>query len=214
MTQFPNFGLINQLSRQMSTNTTPKVLDYQVDNVNGYTYIPTSTDLVHSYIPYNNSAISQQQRFNSIANELMYMNRSDTNDDAITKNIINQSSVLNSLVNPNNQLTENNARTEFNRSLLNTTANKGIIKENDSSSNNQSTNNDMNTVANDRVNKNVYVNDVLYIVVWILIAFMIFMIIQMYLSQKKLEFMMSIYSNVNRRPISYDELNSDMFYNA
>ena len=72
----------------------------------------------------------------------------------------------------------------------------------------------MNTVANDRVNKNVYVNDVLYIVVWILIAFMIFMIIQMYLSQKKLEYMMSIYSNVNRRPISYDELNSDMFYNA
>ena len=214
MTQFPNFGLINQLSRQISTNTTPKVLDYQVDNVNGYTYIPTSTDLVHSYIPYNNSAISQQQRFNSIANELMYMNRSDTNDDAITKNIVNQSSVLNSLVNPNNQLTENNARTEFNRSLLNTTANKGIIKENDSSSNNQSTNNDMNTVANTRVNKNINVNDVLYIVVWILIAFMVFMIIQMYLSQKKLEFMMNVYSNINRRATPYDELNSDMFYNA
>ena len=214
MTQFPNFGLINQLSRQISTNTTPKVLDYQVDNVNGYTYIPTSTDLVHSYIPYNNTAISQQQRFNSIANELMYMNKSDTNDDVITKNIVNQSSVLNSLVNPNNQLTENNARTEFNRSLLNTTANKGIIKENDSSSNNKSTNDDMNTSSNTRINKSININDALYIVAWILIAFMVFMIIQMYLSQKKLELMMNIYSNINRRPTSYYELNSDMFYNA
>ena len=37
MTEFPNFGLINQMSKHIANNASPKILDYQTSGSRGYT---------------------------------------------------------------------------------------------------------------------------------------------------------------------------------
>lgn len=225
MTDFPNFGLINQMSKHIANNASPRILDYQSNGSSGYMYAPTSTDLISQATSTGNS-ISQQQRFNAIADQLIYgdkllnVNRMNMNANAsVNANMNNetafdlpyeyggrsrqQESVINTLIKqqptnyPVNNVTQNTA-------LLNQTAEQGIIndnsnipKENFSPDN---VNSNSGIVARESQNK-------LNIIGIVIICFILFMLIQLYLSQKKLEFMMNIYKP-SRRPKLNDIYNT------
>ena len=200
MTEFPNFGLINQMSKHIANNASPKILDYQTSGSRGYTYSPSSTDLITQSVSSNNS-ISQQQRFNAIADQLIYSNNvlnegnmnsnaiyPTTSDRNVEHRIIRQGSVIDSLIDPQQTNYANSVR---NGEMLNNTVSQGRI--NDTSGKKESF---MNEIVSD-----VKVKDSqskLNIIGVIIICFILFMLIQLYLSQKKLEFMMSIY-----KPLPY-----------
>lgn len=210
MTDFPNFGLINQMSKHIANNASPRILDYQSNGSSGYMYAPTSTDLISQATSTGNS-ISQQQRFNAIADQLIYgdkllnANRMNMNANANTSVNANnettfdlpyeyggrsrqQESVINTLIKqqptnyPVNNVTQNTA-------LLNQTAEQGIINDN--------SNIPKENFSPDNANSNGILikesQNKLNIIGIVIICFILFMLIQLYLSQKKLEFMMNIY---------------------
>lgn len=196
MTEFPNFGLINQMSKHIANNASPKILDYQTSESRGYTYSPSSTDLITQSM--SNNSISQQQRFNAIADQLIYSNNAlnggNMNNNAIypatydrntEQRIMRQGSVIDSLIEPQQLNYTNSVR---NVDMLNNTASQGRI--NDTPEKKESF---MNEIVPD-----VKVKDPqsrLNIIGVIIICFVLFMLIQLYLSQKKLEFMISIYKS-------------------
>ena len=210
MTEFPNFGLINQMSKHIANNASPRILDYQSNEHQGYFYSPSSTDLITQPMSFNNS-ISQQQRFNAIADQLIYSNNafrghdnetintqySTSNDRTAEQRIMKQGSVIDSLIDPQNT----NYTTNINSSQNVGLNNSNVMHLNEALNN---------TVSQGRINDSIdkkesFVNEVmsnmkikdsqnkLNIISIIIICFILFMLIQLYLSQKKLEFMMSIY---------------------
>lgn len=222
MTDFPNFGLINQMSKHIANNASPRILDYQSNGSSGYMYAPTSTDLISQATSTGNS-ISQQQRFNAIADQLIYgdkllnANRMNMNMNA-NANMNNettfdlpykyggrsrqQESVINTLIKqqptnyPVNNITQNTA-------LLNQTAEQGVINDN--------SNIPKENFSSDNVNSNRILvkesQNKLNIIGIVIICFILFMLIQLYLSQKKLEFMMNVYKP-SRRPQLNDVYNT------
>lgn len=199
MTEFPNFGLINQMSKHIANNASPRVLDYQSNGNDGYIYSPSSTDLVSQFMPINNS-ISQQQRFNAIADQLIYSNNTFREDDkgmnntaySISNNqnaeqrIMRQGSTIDSLINPQhiNYASNNNSGQN---TALNSVVSQGRINDNIEKKESFENGTTSNTKIKDSQNK-------LNLISAIIICFILFMLIQLYLSQKKLEFMLSIYS--------------------
>ena len=180
MTSFPNFGLINQMSKHLANNTSPRVLDYNISDYNGYRYTPTSTDLITQPLSTNNS-ITQQQRFNAMAEQLMFNN--DRINPIPENAIIRQGSVIDNLISPQQSLGTTNLGTNG----LNTTATLGRI--NDTPEKKESFIFQDESLPRETQNK-------LNIIGTIIIVFIVFMLIQLYLSQKKLEFMMNIYKPV------------------
>lgn len=230
MTDFPNFGLINQMSKHIANNASPRILDYQSNGSSGYMYAPTSTDLISQATSTGNS-ISQQQRFNAIADQLIYgdkllnANRMNMNMNANANASVNananmnngttfdlpyeyggrsrqQESVINTLIKqqptnyPVNNVTQNTAS-------LNQTAEQGVINDN--------SNVPKENFSPDNVNPNGMLvkesQNKLNIIGIVIICFILFMLIQLYLSQKKLEFMMNIYKP-SRRPKLNDVYNT------
>ena len=201
MTEFPNFGLINQMSKHIANNTSPRVLDYQSNGNVGYVYTPSSTDLITHSMPISNS-ISQQQRFNAIADQLIYSNNvfrenekdinnnnsiyPMSNNQNVEQRIMRQGSVIDSLIDPQYANYNTSNINSAQNSMLNNTASQGRI--NDATGKKESfTNEDIsNMKTKDSQNK-------LNVIGVIIICFILFMLIQLYLSQKKMEFMMSIY---------------------
>lgn len=222
MTDFPNFGLINQMSKHIANNASPRILDYQSNGSSGYMYAPTSTDLISQATSTGNS-ISQQQRFNAIADQLIYgdkllnANRMNINANA-NANMNNgttfdlpyeyggrsrqQESVINTLIKqqpsnyPVNNVTQNSVS-------LNQTAEQGVINDN--------SNVPKENFSSDNINSNGILikesQNKLNIIGIVIICFILFMLIQLYLSQKKLEFMMNIYKP-SRRPKLNDVYNT------
>lgn len=224
MTDFPNFGLINQMSKHIANNASPRILDYQSNGSSGYMYAPTSTDLISQATSTGNS-ISQQQRFNAIADQLIYGDKllnanrmnMDTNANA-NANMNNgttfdlpyeyggrsrqQESVINTLIKqqpsnyPVNNVTQNSVS-------LNQTAEQGVINDN--------SNVPKENFSSDNINSNGILikesQNKLNIIGIVIICFILFMLIQLYLSQKKLEFMMNIYKP-SRRPKLNDIYNT------
>lgn len=214
MTDFPNFGLINQMSKHIANNASPRILDYQSNGSSGYMYAPTSTDLISQATSTGNS-ISQQQRFNAIADQLIYgdklLNANRMNMNNETKFDLpyeyggrsrQQESVINTLIKqqptnyPVNNVTQNTAS-------LNQTAEQGVINDN--------SNVPKENFSPDNVNSNGLLmkesQNKLNIIGIVIICFILFMLIQLYLSQKKLEFMMNIYKP-SRRPKLNDVYNT------
>ena len=222
MTDFPNFGLINQMSKHIANNASPRILDYQSNGSSGYMYAPTSTDLISQATSTGNS-ISQQQRFNAIADQLIYgdklLNANRMNMNMNTNVNMNnettfdlpyeyggrsrqQESVINTLIKqqpsnyPVNNVTQNSVS-------LNQTAEQGIINDN--------SNIPKENFSSDNVNSNGILikesQNKLNIIGIVIICFILFMLIQLYLSQKKLEFMMNIYKP-SRRPKLNDVYNT------
>ena len=222
MTDFPNFGLINQMSKHIANNASPRILDYQSNGSSGYMYAPTSTDLISQATSTGNS-ISQQQRFNAIADQLIYgdklLNTNRMNMNMNTNVNMNnettfdlpyeyggrsrqQESVINTLIKqqpsnyPVNNVTQNSVS-------LNQTAEQGIINDN--------SNIPKENFSSDNVNSNGILikesQNKLNIIGIVIICFILFMLIQLYLSQKKLEFMMNIYKP-SRRPKLNDVYNT------
>ena len=185
MTSFPNFGLINQMSKHLANNTSPRVLDYNISDYNGYRYTPTSTDLITQPLSTNNS-ITQQQRFNAMAEQLMYNN--DRINPIPENTIIRQGSVIDNLISPQQSLNTTSLNTtNLGTTGLNTTATLGRI--NDIPEKKESFIFQDESLLKETQNK-------LNIVGTIIVVFIVFMLIQLYLSQKKLEFMMNIYKPV------------------
>ena len=198
MTEFPNFGLINQMSKHIANNASPRVLDYQSNGNRGYIYSPSSTDLVTQSMPINNS-ISQQQRFNAVADQLIYSNNafregdkdmnntiySMPNNQNAEQRIMRQGSVIDSLIDPQHINYASNINPRQN-TALNNTVSQGRI--NDTIEKKESFANEImpDMKIKDSQSK-------LNVIGVIIICFILFMLIQLYLSQKKLEFMMSIY---------------------
>ena len=216
MTDFPNFGLINQMSKHIANNASPRILDYQSNGSSGYMYAPTSTDLISQATSTGNS-ISQQQRFNAIADQLIYGDKLlNANMNANINNGTTfdlpyeyggrsrqQESVINTLIKqqptnyPVNNVTQNTAS-------LNQTAEQGVINDN--------SNVPKENFSPDNVNLNSGIlaresQNKLNIIGIVIICFILFMLIQLYLSQKKLEFMMNIYKP-SRRPKLNDVYNT------
>lgn len=215
MTDFPNFGLINQMSKHIANNASPRILDYQSNGSSGYMYAPTSTDLISQATSTGNS-ISQQQRFNAIADQLIYGDKLlNANMNANMNNGTTfdlpyeyggrsrqQESVINTLIKqqptnyPVNNVTQNTAS-------LNQTAEQGVINDN--------SNVPKENFSPDNVNPNGMLvkesQNKLNIIGIVIICFILFMLIQLYLSQKKLEFMMNIYKP-SRRPKLNDVYNT------
>lgn len=201
MTEFPNFGLINQMSKHIANNASPRILDYQSNGNVGYVYTPTSTDLITHSIPINNS-ISQQQRFNAIADQLIYNNAFKENEKDINNNnsiyslannsnaeqrIIRQGSVIDSLIDPQQHANYNTTNINSNQNAtLNNTASQGRINDTTGKKESFTTEGMLDMKTKDSQNK-------LNVISIVIICFILFMLIQLYLSQKKLEFMMSIY---------------------
>ena len=216
MTDFPNFGLINQMSKHIANNASPRILDYQSNGSSGYMYAPTSTDLISQATSTGNS-ISQQQRFNAIADQLIYGDKLlNANMNANMNNGTTfdlpyeyggrsrqQESVINTLIKqqptnyPVNNVTQNTAS-------LNQTAEQGVINDNSNvpkeNFSPDSVNSNSGILARESQNK-------LNIIGIVIICFILFMLIQLYLSQKKLEFMMNIYKP-SRRPKLNDVYNT------
>lgn len=219
MTDFPNFGLINQMSKHIANNASPRILDYQSNGSSGYMYAPTSTDLISQATSTGNS-ISQQQRFNAIADQLIYgdklLNANRMNANANMNNETKfdlpyeyggrsrqQESVINTLIKqqppnyPVNNVTQNTTP-------LNQTAEQGVINDNSNvpkenfSSNNVNSNGMLIKESQNKLN----------IVGIVIICFILFMLIQLYLSQKKLEFMMNIYKPSHRPKLNNDVYNT------
>ena len=196
---FPNFGLINQMSKHLANNTSPRVLDYTVNGYDGYRYTPSSNDLVNQPLPVNNS-ITQQQRFNAMAEQLMFsgggggMGGAGVNGSGVSgvypistsqlmsnnaeRGIINQGNLIDSLTYPQQNYTQPSQ-------LLNSTALEGRINDPSSSKKEPF------ILGNELLPKDT--QSKINIVGTIIILFIVFMLVQLYLSQKKLEFMMSIY---------------------
>lgn len=179
MTTFPNFGLINQMSKHLANNTSPRILDYTMSDYNGYRYTPSSTDIASQ--PLVTNSISQQQRFNAMAEQLMY-NDNRSNNDVVNHNISHQNNMIDNLVNPPQTIQPQSQQ------VLNTTAPRGII--NDMNENKESFIIGDSLVTGETRNK-------FNIIRTIIIVFVVFMLIQLYLSQKKLEFMMNIYQTTH-----------------
>ena len=199
MTEFPNFGLINQMSKHIANNASPRVLDYQSNGNVGYVYTPSSTDLVTHTIPVNNS-ISQQQRFNAIADQLIYSNnvfRENeknnnnsiyplSNNSNVEQRIIRQGSVIDSLIDPQHANYNTTNINSDQNIALNNTASQGRINDTSGKKESFITEGIFDMKTKDSQSK-------LNVIGVIIICFILFMLIQLYLSQKKLEFMMSIY---------------------
>ena len=201
MTEFPNFGLINQMSKHIANNASPRVLDYQSNGNMGYVYTPTSTDLITHSIPINNS-ISQQQRFNAIADQLIYNNNTFrenekdinnnnsiyplSNNSNVEQRIIKQGSVIDSLINPQQANYNTTNINSSQNATLNATASQGRINDTTGKKESFTTEGMFDMKTKDSQNK-------LNVISIVIICFILFMLIQLYLSQKKLEFMMSIY---------------------
>lgn len=208
MTEFPNFGLMNQMSKHIANNASPKILDYQMNGNNGYIFSPTSTDLMTSYTPSNNS-ISQQQRFNAIADQLLYNNtlfnenkQNDTNSSYNQNSnqvAVQQRSIIDSLINPQQQVVYSNNTQSLPK--LNNKVEQGIIYDNASVPKERFTNNDgiMRIEPENRLN----------IIGVVIIGLILFMLIQLYLTQKKLEFMLSMYSNNVSQPYMRQQNNNN-----
>lgn len=184
MTEFPNFGLLNQMSKHIANNASPRILDYQINDTNGYSYSPTSTDYITQSIPTNNS-ITQQQRFNAIADQLMYNN--STRDYNLEQRMRNQGGVISSLIEPQLQ---RQAPQQNSNTYLNTTAEQGKI--NDNSGNSEKFESSNANQSNSSINPAIQVR--LNIISIIIIGFILFMLFQLYISQKKLELMVDLYN--------------------
>ena len=209
MTEFPNFGLINQMSKHIANNASPKILDYQTSGSRGYVYTPSSTDLVTHTIPVNNS-ISQQQRFNAIADQLIYNNnvfRENeknnnnsvyplSNNSNVEQRIIRQGSVIDSLIDPQHANYNTTNINSDQNIALNNTASQGRINDTSGKKESFITEGIFDMKTKDSQNK-------LNVIGVVIICFILFMLIQLYLSQKKLEFMMSIY-----KPLPYGNQHS------
>lgn len=181
MTTFPNFGLINQMSKHLANNTSPRILDYNVSNYNGYTYTPSSTDLVNQPLSTNNS-ITQQQRFNAMAEQLMLSgvgNSGGGSGEDINNNvehrIIRQGNLIDNLIMPQQNI---NPQTQ----MLNTTAPQGRINDNKEG-----------FIFHDEMMTKEAARNRNNIIGTVIIVFIVFMLVQLYLSQKKLEIMMNVY---------------------
>ena len=227
MTQFPNFGLLNQMSKYVANNTSPKILDYQQNDQNGYTYLPSSNDLTSFNPPIDNSIV-QQQRFNAIADQLLsssvasssassspsLSNSSSTsstsassaykiqNSNPFSNVEMNQQQggALNSLINP--QLNQSFRQSQYNNHLIHQNGNNEIPNTGNSGGLNTS-------VTQERINDNIGKESFglfsksnssesevrINIITIIIVCFIVFMLIQLYLSQKKLEFMMNVYKS-------------------
>lgn len=182
------------MSKHLANNTSPRVLDYSVNDYNGYRYMPSSNDLVNQPLPVNNS-ITQQQRFNAMAEQLMFNSvgggsgggsgggyptspsqAMTTNN--VERNIINQGNLIDGLIYPQQNYTQPSQ-------LLNSTALEGKINDPSLSKKEPF------MFGNELLPKDT--QSKINIVGTIIILFIVFMLVQLYLSQKKLEFMMSIY---------------------
>ena len=185
------------MSRHIANNASPKILDYQTSSNTGYTYAPASNDFITQPMPVANT-ITQQQRFNAIADQLMYTNNSiNNNDNAITKDInVNRGSVIDSLINAPQNTNSNTVNNST--ALLNTTAPLGKLNmSNEEKKESFGTNENDEKIKpdTDKLKLLRESQNKLNIIGVILVCFIIFMLIQLYLSQKKLEFMMNIYTS-------------------
>ena len=226
MTQFPNFGLLNQMSKYVANNTSPKILDYQQNDQNGYTYLPSSSDLT-SYNPPTDNSVTQQQRFNAIAEQLLSSSVAQSglsnnssmsstsassaykiqNSNPFSNVEMNQQQggALNSLINP--QLNQSFRQSQYHPQP------QPLMFQNANDMNNATGAGGLNTsVTQERINdttdskesfglfskikSNGSESEIrLNIITVIIICFIVFMLIQLYLSQKKLEFMMNVYKS-------------------
>ena len=257
MTGFPNFGLINQMSRHLANNAAPKILDYQTNGNDGYVYKPSSTDLITPYSSVGNGSLAQQQRFNAIADQLMYASRNanianlngnvngnpysnlngnpygsgfeytnayvngynngyangnvagyatsdviqggnypgtvdlssyliPTTTKGVDQRIMKQESIIDKLVKPISMLKTKSSETGSSR--LNTTVQEGKINDMDKESF------DVDSIKVGLMGSgNNESQQKINIIGIVIICFIVFMLIQLYLSQKKIEFMMSVY---------------------
>ena len=249
MTGFPNFGLINQMSRHLANNAAPKILDYQTNGNDGYMYKPSSTDLITPYSSVGNGSLAQQQRFNAIADQLMYASRNanianlngnvnaspygsgfeytnayvngynngyangnvagyatsdviqggtypgtvdqstyliPTTTKGVDQRIMKQESIIDKLVKPISMLSSKSNETGSSR--LNTTAQEGKINDTDKESFGvDSIKAGLMGSGNNESQQKINIIGI------VIICFVVFMLIQLYLSQKKIEFMMSVY---------------------
>lgn len=197
MTYFPNFGLINGMTKHLVNNNSPKILDYSVDGRNGYTYAPVSSDLVNGVLPTSN-AFTQQQRLNAVLDDIIYANSRHNNldltstqsKDMVPINQINgQTNSINSLMqqSPSQVITPNNIPT------INTTADVTHINDDDSQSNVPSISKEgfdhkSSTLSSESIDRKNKINFITIII----IVFAAFMIVQLYLSQKKMDLILDM----------------------
>ena len=204
MTYFPNFGLLNNMSQHLANNGTPKILDYNINGETGYTYTPASTDLVSQAVP-TNSSIMKQQRFNAAIDDLIFSSKNTGEASTIQPNSsdlsLRQESVISSLMNQRDRNTNINQNTSINTSSeingIDDTNNNSkkeqfVVKPDEPPSTQIKKQNKMNFIA------------------IIIIIFIVFMLIQLYLSQKKMEFLMDI---ATRQSFSRYSTNNDNMYN-
>lgn len=212
MTYFPNFGLLNNMSQHLANNGAPKILDYNINGETGYTYAPASTDLVSQAIP-TNSSIMKQQRFNAAIDDLIFSSKNTGGTSTIQPNSsdlsLRQESVISSLMNQKDKNTSSmNTTSEINNtSSINTTSEINTIND----TNNDSNKKEQFVVKPDespsiKIEKQNKMNFIAIIV----IIFIVFMLIQLYLSQKKMEFLMDI---ATRQSFSRYSTNNDNMYN-
>lgn len=171
MTYFPNFGLLNNMTQHFANNGTPKVLNYEVNGNTGYTYAPVSTDLVSQTLPANDP-ITRQQRFNAAINDLLFSQKQA----GITTEPTRDATVINSLM--TQQPTQ--APTLL---PINTSAAMNQIEDSQAQQREQYTPPVLETVEK---------QGGLNIAGVIIVIFILFMLVQLYLNQKKMEFLMSI----------------------
>lgn len=188
MTYFPNFGLLNNMSQHLANNGAPKILDYDINNETGYTYVPASTDLVRQSLP-TNDPITKQQRFNSAINDLIFSSRNSggtsTTQPSTSDLSIRHESVINSLMNQGNKNTNISQS-----SSLNTTS--GVSSINDRSDDDNSKKEQFIVKPDEQPSIDVEKQNKINFISVIIILFIVFMLIQLYLSQKKMEFLMDI----------------------
>lgn len=241
MTYFPNFGLLNNMGQHLANVGTPKILDYDIDNRNGYTYTPTPRDLVASPpIPTNNN-LNRQQRFNEAINNILYSQsqvKTNVANDIFSHNPnlkLQNEKVLNSLVTPDYRITEdvsnvnvNNNLPNINNGIVNTNVNQNLNTQNDKTALNEyapvtkveDVNNNVNKDALNKPKENFDLKPdetpsqiqkhrmTMNLVIIAIVMFVVFMLIQLYLNQKKLEFLMDLTARQNsyeRNP--YNERN-------
>lgn len=85
MTIFPNVGLLDQMSRHIANNSSPRILDYETSTDTGLQYRPTRP--IASLPTYSSERLAQQQRFNEFTNRLLY-------DKAVIDNQRQQSGII------------------------------------------------------------------------------------------------------------------------
>lgn len=195
MTHFHNFGLINNMSKHMANNSTPNILNYDYSDRTGYTYNQgENTSINRNSVP---ESVDKQQRFDNMVNEILYQSRTNKVDDSARA-----SQIISSLQNNTGYVSSynvpvNNESNRNNEQFLRTSADIKTIDDNEQRYNSYNRN-----IGNIDTS---FVNSRHSMVVICVVIFVVFMMLQIYITQKKIEMMLSL--SMHRKNLVFNDIN-------